>query len=585
MTNSNNYQTFWLKKSNLIVWHKKPSKSVKLLKNNKHKWFPDGKLNAAFNCLGKNIKLYENKKAIVFVNEKKELDDITYGELENLVNKFCIFLISKKKKINKVLIHASSSIVSVVSMLASAKMGVEFTVVFEDLPLNAIEQRINLFKPDIIITRSKFYTIDNFNNLKKEKDFFIITSNDKQKLSSNSSYFKFKKVKKKIIIPYKYFNSNNPFFTLFTSGSTGVPKAIVHSTGGFLLYAKYTAIKQFNMNSKSTVLTASDAGWINGHNYGLFAPLSLGATVICLEKPFLLIDYKFLNKLIKKLEITILYLPVTLIRLMKSIYPQNKKIYNSSIKVLGSMGEPLASSVAKWFSDLFFKDSRPIVNTYYQTETGAILASPRYNEKKVKTNGTVGKPLNKYIRFNIPKNKKKLFNLEIKLPWPGQMINILNGVREWNKYWNKKNFRLFDLAKIDKNNNINVTGRSDDVINIRGHRIGSEEIESTLLKLKEIKETSAISIDDNFEGSGFIIFYVSKLKLEKKINRMIEDNYGSFALPKKIFKITELPKTKSGKILRRLLRTIYDDPKSINSIDLSTMINKKVIYELKKILK
>ena len=163
-----------------------------------------------------------------------------------------------------------------------------------------------------------------------------------------------------------------------------MPKGIVHSSAGYFLYSKYTSAKQFGMKKNSIVLTASDAGWINGHTYSLFSPLALGATTILLEKPMKLINYIFLEKIIKKFKVSILYLPVTLIRLIKSITPENKKIYNHNIKALGSMGEPLAGSVADWFSKLFFIKSKPIVNTYFQTETGGIIASPKYNEKNSK---------------------------------------------------------------------------------------------------------------------------------------------------------------------------------------------------------
>ncbi len=365
-----------------------------------------------------------------------------------------------------------------------------------------------------------------------------------------------------------------------------MPKGIVHSSAGYFLYSRYTSVQQFGMNKNSIILTASDAGWINGHTYALFSPLSLGATTILLEKPMTLINYLFLEKILKKYNVTILYLPVTLIRLIKSIIPQNKKIYNHKIKALGSMGEPLAGSVAQWFSKLFFKKNKAIVNTYFQTETGGIILSPKYNENNDKSYGTVGKPVNKYLKLNFPKKKNKSFNLEIISKWPGCMIDVLNGDKQWNKYWKKNKFQLFDIGKLNNNNNLIVNGRTDDVINIRGHRIGSEEIESIVLKINHIAETSAIPIENELEGANLIVFIVTKKRnIEKEVNDIIFKHFGSFALPKQIIKIKEMPKTKSGKILRRLLKILYLNPCKKINFDLSTISNKKILNQLKKEIK
>lgn len=576
---------YWINKKNLIKWQKEPKIAYLKRPNNKTIWFPDGKLNVAQNCLES---VRDNKKlAIITIDKNKNIEKYTYSQIFGMVNEFSNFLekLDKKAKVKNILIHSSASIVSAVSMLSCAKLGIHFSVVFEDLPDQALDIRVKLIKPDIVITRSKekcnfFIESLRKNNLKKS---ILINSNNKSK-NKKIDYFNFKIYKPNLKTNFTYVNSNKILFTLFTSGSTGEPKGIQHSSGGYLLYSKYTCIKQFGMTHNSVVLVASDAGWINGHTYALFGPLSNGSTTILLEKPLTLIDYNFLNQIIKKFKVSILYLPVTLIRLLKGLVPTKKTFYNNYLKTIGSMGEPLAESVGLWYSKLFFKKLKPVVNTYFQTETGGIIASPKYNEKAKSTFGTVGKPINKFMSF--ANSSKRKFELKISNPWPGCMINVINGQKYWKKYWDKNKFNLFDIGTY-VNKKLVIYGRSDDVINIRGHRLGSGEVESKLLEIKYLLEVCAISEKDYLQGSNIIIFATlkdntSSNKAENLINKKIIDFFGSWALPKRIYIVNQLPKTKSGKILRRVIRNIYIDPSNKNYGDLSTIINKSSIEDIKR---
>ncbi len=582
-----NSLNFWYKKKDLISWSKKPKKIISKVQNYYH-WFPDGKTNVYFNCIKKNVlKGLGNKTALITIDENWSENKITYRELDNYVQRFASIINKKSKNSNQIMIHGSASLETSISMFSCAKLGITHTVIFEELQSEAILKRIKLLKPQIIITRTKDkknldffkknskkynYKIIHFQNLKLDKSTFNLNIDDiiRSKCSRSSS---------------KEISSNHHLFNLFTSGSTGEPKGITHSSAGYLIYSKFSCQKKFGMKKNSIMFCVSDAGWINGHTYSLYGPLSIGATSIIMEKPISILNVKKFLKVLETHKVTILYLPVTLIRMLKSIDP-NIKFRSKNLKTLGSMGEPLASSIAKWYAISFVKKNNPIVNTYFQTETGGIIFSPEFNDKlKNKTYGTVGRPISTYLKLNT-KIKQKLIELKIKTIWPGCMINVINGKKIWEKYWDKNGyFNLFDIGKLNKNNCLVINGRSDDVINIRGHRIGSEEIESIILKIKNVSEVSAVSIKDKIEGHKIVIFSSinSKnfIKIEKKINDELYKNFGSYALPKKIFFLSSLPKTRSGKIMRRILRDLLENPnKKINNI--STILNKKIIFEIKK---
>ena len=572
----NNLKKFYLKEIEKLIWFKKPKNILQKNKNNHYIWFPDGKLNLYENCISNNLKENKNKTAIITVDQNKEIKKYSFIQIDTKVNKIANYLKKKatKKKL-KIMIHASASLESALLMLSCAKLGFHFSVIFEELESLGIKNRIKLFKPNFFFSR---LSQNNFTNKMGFKSY------NKVKFIFGGQLKKIINLKKNSkLITNKIVSSNNSLFTLFTSGSTGVPKGITHSTGGYLLYSKSTCQNQFGMNKKSVVLTASDAGWINGHTYSLFGPLSLGSTTILIEKPISLIDINLFKKILD-LKTNIIYLPVTLIRLIKSLN-KDFNINKKYIKTLGSMGEPLAPVVAEWFSDKFLKKNSTIVNTYFQTETGGIVCSPKYDQNTRQVpHGSVGQPFSKYIKIN-KLEKKNVKEIKILFPWPGMMKNVINGNVEWNKYWDKNGrFRLFDLATTKKNN-VFIHGRNDDVVNIRGHRIGSEEIESVLLKLKKINECCVIALDDKLEGTKICIFVVSNINLDAKIEKIIVSNFGAYALPKTIFYIKQLPKTRSGKILRRLLRNMLANPNLTKYGDISTILNFNCLEDIKKIIK
>ena len=559
-----NLEKFWIKYAEKLSWNKFPKKCFTKLNNNKIDWFPDGEINVFHNCIQRHIDKGDgNKIAIIYVNEQSEIKSYSFFEIKILVDKF-VNLILSNKNIKKIMIHAHASIDTAVAMLSCAKLGIHFSVIFEELEKEAILKRSELFKPDLIFS----------NKLNKKN----IKFNSGIKIFKLDKYLNFKN-KTNLM---KFFKSKKNLFTLFTSGSTGMPKGITHSSGGYLTYAIFTCEKYFGINSNSIMMCASDAGWINGHTYSLFGPLSIGSTTIILQKPTLLLNSETLKKILA-LKSSILYLPVTLIRMMKSIY-HNTQFKKNHIKTVGSMGEPLANEVGKWLVKNFSTKNSPIINTYFQTETGGIVTSHKYNEKiNDKLYGSVGMPIKNQLYLNKLNNKKK--EIKITSPWPGQMKNVLNGNKVWNNYFDKLgNFRMFDYAT-KKKNNIFIHGRTDDVINIIGHRIGSAEIESLILEIKGVIECCAVAIDDYLKGHEIVIFYTSKTEiksLQSKIEKKMIENFGKYAIPKKIIKVSELPKTRSGKFMRRILRHLLEKKTIVTINDISTLTNKNIIKNLEK---
>ncbi len=553
----NELDKFWKNQLKLICWKRVPTKiNFSDFSRGIVNWFDNGKLNIAYNLIEKNLNENRNKIAITFISSSNVSTSFTYKQL-NI--KVCMHTnLLKKLKLKKgklVLIYLPQKEENIFFILACLKLGITFSVVFSGAGKVCLEKRITSLKPDLIITQEfmfrngkKINLRSNLDEIKLPKKTKILTLFSNKKYCKNRNEFLYEKEMIGVNpynCKYVFVNSNHPSFILYTSGSTGTPKGIVHSGGGYLLYLKWSFLEVFKPKKDEIILTTADIGWITGHSYMLFAPLSLGLHTIIVEDSPLYPNKNRILEIIEKHKVTCLYTTPTLIRnLIQYETLLNLKNFElDSIKKIGSVGECLDNSSKRWIKLNFKKN---IIDTYWQTETGGIILE--------------NKPL-PTIDFKI----KKGGNLVIANSWPGHAIGLFNDRR--NKKFKEIYFSKFencyntnDMAK-KLNNTIKILGRSDDLINSSGHLISAFEIENQVTDIEEICECCIVSKKHKIKGEIIVLYCVLKNKikvdkteLQKRITTKIIKNLGSYQKPGEINFVNSLPKTMSGKILRKEFR-------------------------------
>ena len=607
----NNFQSnlldFWnINLSKLLILDKYPKSSDKILsKENGINgiWFGEERINVYKNLISKHLDFKANKNAIISIKDN-HIEKFTYGQLDDLVNK----ALNELDKFDffyrkRILVISSSGIEAAIIFLLSCKRVCTHCCLFTTLSPNSIADRIKVFEPDLIfftnhqILKEFEVSIKRFNI-----PIFLIKVNQKEvSICKINKYEKTNSINKLIKDESIYFGKD-ALFCLFTSGSTGKPKGIVHSSIGYLLYAVYTSKYFFNLNQESTMFCGSDAGWINGHTYAFYGPLLMGSTTVLIDKPSDLSNPKKLDNYLKETYSSILYLPVTTVRILKEL-SRNYSFKNKSlIKAIGTMGEMLAPSVEKWFSETFsINNNLPVINTYFQTETGGIMVAKTFRDKPGIINGEIGE-IPKIVKIYLSND-----GLIISGYWPGFMIDILGLKKEEAqlKYLKHKDFKLNDDGSVNKGK-LFVNGRIDDLINYKGQRISSGEIESCLLESKFISEVAAVSYMNDMDIEDICLFIVVSNQYSDKIleksydllltiledcRDLVKTQLGKYLSIGKIKFIGIMPKTKSGKILRRFLKE-HNTIKTIKltseelkqkystATDLNYLINFKIISEI-----
>lgn len=496
-----------------------------------------------------------------------------------------------------VTIYLSNSPELVISMLACARIGVVHNVVFAGFSAESLGARIQASSSKLVITSDGFCRREKFISLKAVVDEVF------QKLPLKASVLVFDRKLEKMSLKtgrdflvsdflsmklekenLEFFPSEHPLFLMYTSGSTGVPKGLLHTSAGYLLGALLTSYYLFNLTDEDLFWCTADIGWITGHSYIVYGPLSLGTSVLLYEGGLQTPDPGRLWNLIEKYKVTKLHTAPTAIRLCRQAGDEWVKKYDlSSLELLGSVGEPINQKTWEWYFEVVGGGRCPILDTWWQTETGSTMLSAFPGLSPFKP-GCASRPFFGVLPKVVGSSGHPLLNMKGSLilenPVPSMARTIYkNHARYEKEYWPEGffNYRTGDAALQDEDGEIWIHGRTDDVINVSGHRLSTMEIESFLSANELIAEVSCVSIEDSITGQALCCFVVLKESTcEKKaeeiksvISNYISSSLGSFVKPKKIFLLKSLPKTRSGKILRRTLRTLAEGRKPEG--DLSTL--------------
>ena len=579
-----NPEKFWAKQASKLAWQKKWTQVLQW-RAPFAKWFLGGKLNASENCLDRHLATdRKNKAAIIWEGEPGEKRTLTYHQLHREVCKFAnVLKRNGVKKGDRVLIYMPLVPEAAIAMLACARIGAVHSVVFGGFSAESIKDRLADSGARVIVTADGGYRRGSIVPLKQNVDRAIEGNPAVQRV------IVFKRANLDIHIregrdvfwhremdyvsadcPAEGFDSEHPLFILYTSGSTGKPKGILHTTGGYLLGAQFTTRTIFDLRDDDIYWCTADVGWITGHSYLVYGPLANGATTLMYEGAPNWPEPDRFWKLIADYGVTILYTAPTAIRAFikwGDEWPAKHDL--SSLRLLGTVGEPINPEAWMWFREKIGGSRCPIVDTWWQTETGAIMITPLPGATPT-TPGTATLPFFGIDAAIVGDDDKELGpneggKLVIRKPWPS-MLRTVYGDKERYKsaYWNEVKGCYFtgDGARRDEDGYFWITGRMDDVLNVAGHRLGTAEVESALVSHEAVAEAAVVGRPDEIKGQGVVAFVTLKVHatvtsgLKDALRKHVGEVIGPIAKPDEIRFTDALPKTRSGKIMRRLLKEI-----------------------------
>ncbi|MEQ9619947.1 MAG: acetate--CoA ligase [Deltaproteobacteria bacterium] len=580
-------EKFWEDFAKELHWFKKWRK-VLSWKPPHAKWFIGGKLNVSYNCLDRHLNTWrKNKAAIIWEAESGESVTLTYRELYREVNKFANVLKSLGvKKGDRVTIYLPMIPELAIAMLACARIGAPHSIVFGGFSAESLSDRINDSKAKVLIASDGGYRRGGVVPLKKNADEALKKTKSVRKVVVVKRVGSRAKIKMKKGRDYWWhelmddapaycepekMDSEDMLFMLYTSGTTGKPKGIVHTTGGYLTGVYATTKLVFDLKEEDTYWCTADIGWITGHSYIIYGPLANGATSIMYEGAP---DYPDIGRfwaIVEKYGVTIFYTAPTAIRAFMrwgEEYPKKHDL--SSLRLLGSVGEPINPEAWMWYYINIGNKKCPIVDTWWQTETGSILITPLPGITKLKP-GSATLPFPGIEADIVDENGKRVKEgagyLVIKTPWPSMLRTIYRDLKRYvDTYWSRFPGIYFtgDGAKRDKDGYIWVLGRVDDVMNVAGHRISTMEVESAHVAHPHVVEAAVIGRAHEIKGQAIVAFVTLREnvkhseKLIDELKKHVSKKIGAIARPDEIIFTAELPKTRSGKIMRRLLRNIAE---------------------------
>ena len=579
-------EDFWNEKASSINWIKKYSKIKESSFNDdvSIKWFSDGSLNVSENCIDRHLKDRGDKVAIIWQgDEPGEHKKITYKELHREVCKLANGLRSLGvKKGDRVTIYLPMIPEAAYAMLACSRIGAIHSVVFGGFAPESLKDRVMDCSSNTIITANEGIRggkkIPLLSNVRKAiqgleivKNVIVVNRTNKETAFSDKeiSYTSLVSEQAEVCSIVEQ-NSEDPLFILYTSGSTGKPKGVLHTTAGYLLHASISHRTVFSIKENDIYWCTADVGWVTGHSYIVYGPLCNGSTTLMFEGVPTYPDASRFWEIVDKFNVTIFYTAPTAIRALMGLGDSYvNKASLSSLRILGTVGEPINPEAWNWYYEIIGKKKCPVVDTWWQTETGGILISPIAGTTPLKP-GSATLPFFGVNPIIVDNEGNELSgecegNLCITTSWPGMMRTVYrNHKRFVETYFSSFKGKYFtgDGCKRDKDGYYWITGRVDDVINVSGHRLGTAEVESALVLHKKVSEAGVVGYPHDIKGQG-IYAYVTLMTGEKYTDELKNDlkNWvrsviGPIATPDIIHWAPELPKTRSGKIMRRILRKV-----------------------------
>ena len=609
-------EIFWGKHGQRIDWIKPYTKvkNTSYKKNNiSIQWFEDGTLNISANCIDRHLKDNSQKKAIIWESDDGEVTRIyTYQQLYEEVSKFGNILKNLgTKKGDRVTIYMPMIPEASFAMLACARIGAIHSVVFGGFSPEALAGRIHDCNSKIIITADEgirggkiiplkanvddAIKIANGLGTEIEKSLVILRTGNKISWDPSIDIWYHEEIKKvSDSCPPEEMDAEDPLFILYTSGSTGKPKGVLHTSGGYIVYASMTHQYIFDYKPDDIYWCAADVGWITGHSYIVYGPLSNAATVVMYEGLPNHPNASRCWEIIDKYSVNIFYTAPTAIRALMGAGDEYVKCTDrSSLRLLGTVGEPINPEAWNWYFNIVGDAKSPIVDTWWQTETGGIMISPLPGAIDQKP-GSATLPFFGIQPAIVDTDGKILDdecsgNLVICDSWPGQMRTVYGDHKRFeNTYFSTYEEMYFtgDGCRRDSDGYYWITGRVDDVINVSGHRLGTAEVESALVSNKKVSESAVVGFPHNIKGQGIYAFVSLKAGVDyedeaisKELNSTVRDVIGPIASPDHIQITPSLPKTRSGKIMRRILRKIAEN--SFGDLgDTSTLADPTVVDDL-----